>query len=198
VSKDETTPIDDVVEADAAEAAAETANDPTDTPVAETESAAAAETRSGDTTAELSAAQQKMKEYFEGWQRERADFANYKKRAERDLRDAYQNATTEALIALLPVIDDFERAMTNIPDDLAENPWVDGVRGIQRKFNRLLADQGIEAIDPVGEPFDPNRHEAIGMEEDTEVESGYVTTTLQKGYVQGNRVLRPALVRVAS
>lgn len=145
----------------------------------------------------LNAAQKQAKEYFEGWQRERADFSNYKRRVEREMKDIHSNATNSALIALLPVIDDFERAVSSLPDDLRGSPWAEGVLAIQRKFQKIMDDFGITAIDPVGEPFDPSRHEALGTDTGTDIPPGHVTATLQKGYASGDRVLRPALVRVA-
>lgn len=147
--------------------------------------------------AEVAALEKKAKEYMEGWMRERADFANYKKRVETQLRDSAQNAAVEALVTLLPVIDDFERAMANIPAELADNPWLNGVSMIQRKFQKMLDDQGVTILDPVGAVFDPNRHEAVGTEDNDAIESGHVTVTLQKGYLHGDRVLRPAIVKVA-
>jgi len=145
----------------------------------------------------LAEAQQRAQSYFEGWQRERADFTNYKKRAERDLLTMRFNAKIDTLRNLLPVLDDFERAMDNRPESLGEEPWLEGIVAIQRKLTKALEDEGILPIDPVGEVFDPNRHEAIGKDGDTEIESGHVTVTLQKGYICGDRILRPALVRVA-
>jgi molecular chaperone GrpE len=144
------------------------------------------------------ALEKKAKDNMDGWMRERADFANYKKRVENQLRESSQNAAVNALVTFLPIIDDFERAMANIPPELAGNPWLNGVSMIQRKFQKMLDDQGVTILDPVGDVFDPNRHEAVGMEDSSEVESGHVAVTLQKGYLQGERVLRPALVKVAS
>ena len=155
------------------------------------------ETISG-AAADVVALEKKAKEYLDGWMRERADFANYKKRVETQLRDSAQNAAVEALVTLLPVIDDFERAMANVPAELAGNPWLNGVSMIQRKFQKMLDDQGVTTLDPVGDVFDPSRHEAVGMEDSDTVGSGHVTVTLQKGYVHGDRVLRPALVKVAN
>lgn len=147
---------------------------------------------------ELADSRSKAQEYFDGWQRERADFVNFRKRMDRDLRDIRQNAAVDTLMALLPILDDFERAGANLPDELRDQPWLEGVFAIQRKLQKTLEDQGITAIDPVGEAFDPNLHEAIGMDASTDIPSGHVTVTLQKGYVIGDRVLRPALVRVAN
>lgn len=147
--------------------------------------------------AEYQKLQTQSQEYLDGWQRARAEFANYKKRVERDLKDSYQNATGDVLKSLLPVIDDFDRAMANIPEDLQGNTWISGIEMIQRKMNKILDEYGATVIDPTGEVFDPTLHEAIGQDTDSDLESGYVTATMQKGYKVGDRVLRPALVRVA-
>lgn len=147
--------------------------------------------------AALAQSEKQARDFSDGWQRERADFANYKKRIERDMSDIRQTSTQTALLALLPVIDDFERAVGSVPDDLKDHPWLEGVTAIQRKLERILSDQGMVAIDPVGQPFDPNLHEAVSVDATSDAESGHVTATLQKGYRSGDRILRPALVRVA-
>ncbi len=145
----------------------------------------------------LAAAERQSKEYFDGWQRERADFANYKRRIEREISDIKDDARVSTLVALLPVLDDFELAIANLSDDLKAHPWLEGVMAIQRKFKKILDDHGVVAIEPTGKAFDPNLHEAIGMDSSGAVESGHVSETLQKGYAYGDKVLRPARVRVA-
>ena len=146
---------------------------------------------------ELAAARKEAQDNLEGWQRARAEFANYKKRVERDLNENYQRAALDTLGKLLPIIDDFERAMDNTPPEIKEDTWIDGISLIQRKFEKLLEEHEIVVINPVGEPFDPHCHEAIGTDDSSDVESGHVTLTLQKGYACGKYVLRPAIVRVA-
>jgi molecular chaperone GrpE len=99
----------------------------------------------------------------------------------------------------LPVVDDFERAVGAIPEDEREKDWVAGIGLILRKLQTLLEEEGVQRIDPLGEDFDPNFHEAIGADEPSdEFASGQVTVVLQKGYLKGDRVLRPAIVRVAN
>lgn len=150
------------------------------------------------TQKEFEAVQAQAQEYLEGWQRARAEFANYKKRVDRELKDTQSYAAGDVIKSLLPVIDDFERALANVPADLQENAWVNGVSLIQRKLNKLLEDYKVTVVDPTGEPFDPSIHEAIGADEASdETPSGHVTATMQRGYMIGDRVLRPALVRVA-
>lgn len=143
-------------------------------------------------------AQKEAQSNKDGWQRTLAEFANYKKRVTRERSELFQRASLDTLGSLLPIVDDFDRAFENVPEDISENPWIEGVTLIQRGFERLLEKYQIEAIDPTGEPFDPNFHEAIGIDDSGEVESGHVTVTLQKGYRAGEIVLRLALVRVAS
>lgn len=134
---------------------------------------------------------------LDGWQRSRAEFNNYRRRTQQQLSDSKQQGAIDALTKILPVIDDFERAFTNIPDDLAEHPWVTGTSLILKNIQKVMDEFNIEVLDPVGEEFNPNMHEAIGMDDSSDYESGIVTTTLQKGYKAGDKVLRPALVRVA-
>ena len=134
----------------------------------------------------------------DGWQRARAEFANYKKRTERERSELFQRAAHDTLRALLPIVDDFHRAFESMPEAFGEDPWIGGVTMIQRKFMTLLEQYEVQAIEPTGEPFDPVLHQAIGAEESDTVESGHVIETLQKGYRAGDNVLRLALVKVAS
>ena len=100
--------------------------------------------------------------------------------------------------SLLPVIDDFDRAFENLPEDLSESSWVESISMIQANFEKWLGKCQIEAIDPVaGDRFDSNFHQTIGAQDSDEVESGHVTETLRKGYQAGEIVLRDALVRIA-
>jgi molecular chaperone GrpE len=142
-------------------------------------------------------AQTKAAEYLDGWQRARADFANYRKRADKERDEAFQLATVEAYGKLLPVLDDFDLAITNVPPDRANEDVIKGFQMIHRKLSVLLENTGIKVINPVGEKFDPALHEALGEDPAGDVPAGQVTLVLRKGYVYGERVLRAALVRVA-
>ncbi len=142
----------------------------------------------------------KMSEYLTGWQRERADFANYKRRAEKEQYDAKTRGAQDAALKFIPLIDDFERAMANIPAELKDNPWFGGITLMLNKFDKALVELHIDKIDPIGQPFNAHQHEAIGIDPEAEsrgIASGHVSETLQKGYISGERVLRSALVRVA-
>ncbi len=172
-----------------------------ETPVAEetviTEETAEEATGLNESEAKLAAAEKQAQDNLDGWQRERADFSNYKRRIERELAETRQNATNATLKSLLPVLDDYELALANKPAHFAEDAWVEGIVAIQRKFLKILEDYGVEVMDPVGQEFDPTRHEAIGVDTESDAESGTVTQTLQKGYINGDKVLRSALVKVA-
>jgi molecular chaperone GrpE len=147
---------------------------------------------------DISKLQEEARINLEGWQRARAEFANYKKRIEKEIKDASDNGAVGAVKQMLPIMDDFARALDNIPDDLKNNPWVTGTALILKKFDKVLEAHNIQEIDPVGQPFDPHQHEAVGTDDSDEYASGTVTATLQKGYISGERVVRPALVRVAN
>ncbi|MBN1963724.1 MAG: nucleotide exchange factor GrpE [Anaerolineae bacterium] len=152
----------------------------------------------GELMAELDKVRAEAEEYLQGWQRARAEFANFRKRVDRERTTLWQEAAIDVLKRVLPVIDDFERAMTNVPQDLDDHDWVKGIGLIQQKLSALLDSYDLVEINPLGEPFDPELHEAIGTEDSNEYESQHVTMVLQKGYAWGDRVLRPALVRVAN
>ena len=132
-------------------------------------------------------------------QRLAAEFQNSKRRQERQLGDAIDRAGSHIIQQLLPVIDDFDLAFGNLPAELTdeESGWVDGFRQIQKKLVNILTEQGLTPIRAEGE-FDPNLHEAITSEPHDDIESGHIIQTLRAGYEYKGRVLRPAMVRVAS
>ncbi len=144
----------------------------------------------------LEEAQNRADEYLDSLQRERAAFQNYRKRVERERAEQSQSVAGDLLLRLLPTLDDFYRAMDAVPEG-ERDEWFAGVVLILRKLERFLADEGVVEIEALGQPFDPVFHEAIGMDADADAESGTITQVLQRGYRLGDRVLRPALVRVA-
>ena len=130
-----------------------------------------------------------------GWQRAQADFINYKRRAEQEKEEIGKFANTVLMLNLLSILDDLERALTATPDDLAELSWVDGIRLIGRKLRANLEAQGLSQIKALGEPFDPNFHEAVRQDKGKD---GIVVEEVQKGYKLHDRVIRPAKVVVGS
>lgn len=147
---------------------------------------------------ELAEARARAEEAVDRLQRTAAEFQNVRKRQERQLQESIARATERLLIQLLPVLDDFDLAFQNVPESLSEEEaaWVDGFRRIQKKLTSILEEEGLAAIEEAG-PFDPNRHEAVTHEPNGDVESGHIIQTLRTGYEYKDRVLRPALVRVA-
>ena len=146
----------------------------------------------------LEKARKKEQENLESWQRERADFLNYKKRIEREQTQNGQNYKADLLKKYLVVMDDLDLAIRNKPQNHPEeNSWVEGIELIARKFHSVLENEGLEKMECEGSDFDPNLHQAISYEEHPDVESGKIIEVIQSGYKIGDRVIRPALVRVA-
>ncbi len=139
----------------------------------------------------------KAAEYFDGWQRERADFMNYKKRIERDQQLTQQNNVANITKKYLPVLDDLDRALRARPGESEGAKWSEGIDLIFRKLQGILESDGVKEIQAVEQMFDPNFHEALTHEDCADYESGQIIEVIQKGYQIGDRVIRPALVRVA-
>jgi molecular chaperone GrpE len=146
---------------------------------------------------ELQQAEEKAKEFFDGWQRERADFANYKRRVERDQLAASINIKGEIIKRYLPILDDLERALKVRPTEDAAAAWSNGIELVYRKLQNILDAEGVKRIPAETEQFDPLRHEAITHEDSPDHKSGEIIEVVQQGYTLGDRVLRPAMVRVA-
>ena len=145
----------------------------------------------------LEKAKAQAADYLDGWQRARAEFANYKKRNEQERQELFKLANTTLMTRLLPIFDDFERAFQTLPRSLLSFTWIDGVALIYRRLQAILEAEGLTLIETEGENFDPLLHEAVTYEENAEHQEGQVIGEVQKGYKLGDRVLRPALVRVA-
>jgi len=154
---------------------------------------------------ELEAAKAQSAEYLEGWQRARAEFANYKRRVEKEQSEANQNATSRVIGRFVDVLDDFNRAVQDKPadnGDAAANAaalaqWAAGVSLIQRKLQGILDAEGVERIKAEGLTFDPALHEAVTHEDSAEHAPGQIIAVVRQGYRIGDKIIRPALVRVA-
>jgi len=131
----------------------------------------------------------------EALQRERADATNLRRRHDEEMTSLRTRVKAHVIHDLLPVIDNFERALKHVPADLTDNDYIKGVQGVVKQFEKTLADMGVERIKTVGEPFNPELHEAVSMEEG---EGGHeiVSDELQAGYKIGDDVIRHAMVRV--
>ena len=147
--------------------------------------------------AELEQAQTKASEYLDGWQRSMAEFANYKKRIDREQTLNQQMAKANVIRRFLDLFDDLDRAIKNRPQDGDGAGWAEGIELINRKFQNYLQNEGVETIETEGQSFDPTLHEAISQEDHPNLESGQIIGVVQQGYRIGDRILRPARVRVA-
>jgi molecular chaperone GrpE len=145
----------------------------------------------------LARTREQADENLRNWQRAAADFSNYKRRTEEERRAADLFANAVLLNRLLAVLDDFDRALDTVPEDVHEG-WLDGIRLVERKLRGLLEAEGVTPIEAIGQPFDPNLHEAVVHEETAEAPDNTVIGEVQKGYLLHERVLRPSLVRVAN
>jgi molecular chaperone GrpE len=141
--------------------------------------------------------EQRAEEYLRMAQRAQADLINYRRRVDQERDDLRTAARVDAASAILPVLDDFERAISAIPTDEREKGWVQGILLIERNLRAIVERAGLERIDPRGLPFDPYAHEAIMADEQSEQEENTVTQVIRPGYKVGSRIVRPAQVVVA-
>lgn len=146
---------------------------------------------------ELDEARAQAAEYLDGWQRTQAEFANYRKRQEAEWQQRTQMSNAHLIARILPVLDDLERAVRTLPAGLQSLTWVEGIFLIQRKLEMVLESEGAKPIETAGQTFDPLYHEAVTYEEMEGYEDGQIIGEVQRGYTLGDRVIRPALVRVA-
>ena len=137
-------------------------------------------------------------EYLDKYRRSAAEFTNYRKRQQRDREQQTQRVWMEALRRFLPIVDDFALAVKALPENLAEVEWATGVTLISRKIDGFFDGCSVKPIEALGEPFDPNYHSAMLHEPSSEHPSGIVTEEIQKGYLLGDEVLRPSMVKVSS
>lgn len=146
---------------------------------------------------ELADVEAEAAEYLDGWQRARAEFANYKRRQEAERARLTALTNVSLLRKLLPILDDLNRALAEMPPSVRELPWSAGLTMVKRKFDTFLRGEGVVAMETEGQMFDPTYHEAITHEDAEGYEEGQIIGEVQRGYTLGERVLRPASVRVA-
>ena len=131
-------------------------------------------------------------------QRIRADVENYRKRTEQEKQTARENGQASAILKLLPVVDNIERAIGHMPAELADNPWVQGVTGLVKNLNKSLEALNIKRIEASpGTAFNPELHEAIQFDEDAEGEHEVIAEELQAGYTLNGVPIRHAMVKVS-
>ena len=139
--------------------------------------------------------QQQVADLTDALQRERADVSNVRRRHEEQITGLKNTVKANVVRDLLPIIDNFERALKHVPADLADNDYIKGVQGVVKQFEKTLTDMGVLRIQTVGQPFDPIFHEAVSVE-DGDGTNEVVSEELQAGYTLGDEVIRHAMVRV--
>jgi molecular chaperone GrpE len=147
-------------------------------------------------TSELADLQRERDDFKDRWLRKSAEFDNYRKRIERERREQADQAVVGLLQDVLPVVDDFDRALT-VDAGEGGTAYRKGVELIHGKLHDLLRRYGVTPIDALGADFDPNLHQAVVHEVSPEHREGEVMSELQKGYMIKDRLLRPAMVKVA-
>lgn len=140
--------------------------------------------------------QVQVDELTQALQRERADATNLRRRHDEQLAALRGSVKASVIRDLLPVIDNFERALKHVPKDLVDNDYVQGVQGVVKQFEKTLNDIGVQRIETVGAAFDPRFHEAVSMDDSGEGTQEIVAEELQAGYRLGDDVVRHAMVRV--
>jgi molecular chaperone GrpE len=144
---------------------------------------------------ELEECQQKCQEYLNNWKRSAADFINYKKEEMERIGTLAKYAKEDTIYKILPIVDNIYLAEKQIPESLKNDEWVKGFMQIQKQAEEFLKKEGIEEIETVGKPFDPNTMEIVQEVEGGE--SGMVAEELQKGYMMEGKILRPAKVKMS-
>jgi molecular chaperone GrpE len=142
--------------------------------------------------------EQKIGELTEALQRERADAINIRNRHDGQIKELRNIVKAGVVKDLLPVIDNFERALSHVPKELKNDDYIKGVQGVARQFEKTLDDIGVKRIKTVGEPFNPNLHEAVSVEGEDDGGKEIISEELQAGYTLGNEVIRHAMVKVKS
>lgn len=136
-------------------------------------------------------------EYMQRLARSQADFDNFRKRTIREKEELGKYASSKLISELLPVIDNFGRALETSPEGEGSESFVKGVQMIHRQFENVLLAEGLTAMETIGQPFNPEFHQAVMTVESDEYEEGIVVEELQKGYLLKDKVLRPAMVKVS-
>lgn len=141
--------------------------------------------------------EQQVDELTQDLQRTRADFENYRKRSEADKAATFAHGQSAAIVKLLPVIDNIERAITHTPDDLKDNKWVQGITGLVKNLEKSLENLNLKRIEATpGTVFNPELHEAIQFDEDAEGDKEIIAEELQAGYTLSGQPIRHAMVKV--
>lgn len=145
---------------------------------------------------ELEEYKNKSEEYYEMLQRMKAEFDNFRKRTQKEKEENAKYASEKVILSLLPVLDNFERAIESSKINRDFETFSHGIEMILRQFMKVMEDHGLSAIEALGKEFDPNLHEAL-IQEESEHDENIILEELQKGYLLKERVIRPSMVKVS-
>ncbi|UQZ86968.1 heat shock protein GrpE [Paenibacillus konkukensis] len=162
------------------------------------EAAEAAQEAVSEQSGELDKLRQQADEHYQRFLRTQADFDNFRRRTRQEKEEFAKYASLKLIEQLLPVVDNFERALVAGKDNNDYDALLKGVDMIFRQFEQVLAGEGLQAMEAVGQPFNPEFHQAIMQVDSDEHEEGIVVEEVQKGYMLKDKVLRPAMVKVSS
>ncbi len=143
----------------------------------------------------LAQAQKQAEEYLNSWKRAQADYVNLKRQSEQERQETARSCNAQLILAVLPALDDLNRALETVPPELAATSWVEGVRLIDRKLRSNLEAQGLTPVKAVGELFNPHVHEACTYQNGPE---GIILSEVERGYMLHDRLLRPSKVIVGN
>ncbi|TCT16873.1 molecular chaperone GrpE [Natranaerovirga pectinivora] len=140
----------------------------------------------------------KLEEYMDRYKRTLAEFDNFRKRTEKEKLQTYHRATKDVLEKILPIVDNFERAIGALPEEEKSNSFAQGIEMIYKQFLNMLNESGVQIIEAVGQEFNPDFHNAVMHTEDDSAGENVVVEELQKGYMYKDSVLRHSMVKVAN
>lgn len=147
---------------------------------------------------ELTALEKKAADYLDRYQRTLAEFDNFRKRTMKEKASMYDDGVRDSVLKLIPVIDNFERAVSSASDSDKESGLYKGIEMVLKQFTEILASLGVSEIEAEGKEFDPNLHNAVMHIEDENFGENQIVAVLQKGYICKDKVIRPSMVQVAN
>jgi molecular chaperone GrpE len=178
--------------------ASESASSDNNEQVEVNESEASELSREEELLAQIAQLQAEKEELQNKYLRSQADLQNFRTRVNKEKEQLLKYSSQRVIEALLPVVDNFERAMAASKDTQDASALAEGIGMVFRQLQQVLEQEGVTALPGVGEPFDPNMHQAVMQEENNEYESGVIIEEFQKGYKLKDRVIRPSMVKVSS
>lgn len=147
---------------------------------------------------EKAALEKKAADYLDRYQRTLAEFDNFRKRTSKEKASMYDDGVRDSVLKLIPVVDNFERAVFSVSEEDKESGLYKGIEMVLKQFTEILTSLGVQEIEAEGKTFDPNLHNAVMHIEDDKFGENEIAAVLQKGYICKDKVIRPSMVQVAN